>query len=681
MMQRKFLSGKKRSVLSIVLLIMAMGVNAQLALVNCKAELKNDILKLNNNTIEAQYLWNNGDLVEQNILEIESNNNLAFKSSSKSGFHMPGLNNKPEKSNLAVTKVVNDLFYNDHVKVEVLVDYKQLQLKRVLRLYPNSSAIFTEYYLKLKASQGANSAEGRSCINQVALDGRNLLMKSVKFTGHTDGSNNLVSEQEALSYSRIAFNGNILTVKNKQKQQGLFLYKKAPLSEAYSGYEGLDFEARGGEIKVFGIGCKWSDLKVNEWTKGYTLAVGIAKSDSEYDMLMALRQAQMAESNYNAQRDDMVLMNTWGDRSKDGRLSESFIMNELDKCKELGVTHFQLDDGWQSGLSHNSAFKGKNKAWAKWAVKDWMPHAERFPNGLEPVVKKAEQLNIQLGLWFNPSSHNDYEAWENDADILIGLYNRYGIRIFKIDGMQINNKKGEEQFLKFYEKVIRETKGNVYFNLDVTAGKRFGYHFLHMNNNIFLENRYTDSGNYYPFRTLRNLWMLSRYMPAQSLQIEFLNKWRNTNKYGDDTQAPNKLSFDYLFAVTCMAQPLAWFEASGLPNEAFSTASVIKEYNKLRNSIHAGTILPIGNQPDGYSWTGFQSIINDKEGYIIVYREQTEQSNGTVKTWLKKGQKIKLTKVLGDGKGQMSTVVKGDQSIDFTLPKVNSFALYKYKVQ
>ncbi len=680
-MQLNDLSGKKRCVLSIVLLLMAMSVSAQLSLVNCKTELKNGILKLSNNIIETQYLWNNGDLIDQSIHEIEFNKTIVFKPSSKSGFHMPGLKNKPEKSNLTVTKIVNDLFYNDHLKVEVLVDYKQIQLKRVLRLYPNSSAIFTAYYFKLKAGQVANITKGRSCINQIALEGRNLLMKAVKFSGRTDDSNNLVSEQEALSYFRISFNGNILTVKNKQKQQGLFLYKKAPLAEAYSGYEGLDFEAQGGRIKVFGLGCKWSDLKENEWTKGYTLAVGIAKSDCEYDMLMALRQAQMAESNYDAQRDDMVMMNTWGDRSKDGRLSEEFIINELDECKELGITHFQLDDGWQSGLSHNSAFKGKNKAWEKWEVKDWMPHAQRFPNGLEPVVKKAKQLNIQLGLWFNPSSHNDYEAWENDANILIGLYNRYGIRIFKIDGMQINNKKGEQQFLKFYEKVIRETKGNVYFNLDVTAGKRFGYHFLHMNNNIFLENRYTDWITYYPFRTLRNLWMLSKYMPAQFLQIEFLNKWRNAEKYGDDPQAPNKLSFDYLFAITAMAQPLAWFEASGLPKEAFKTAPLIKKYNKLRNDIHAGTILPIGNEPNGYEWTGFQSIVNDKQGFVIVYREQTEQADGVVKTWLKEGQKIKLTKLLGEGEKQLTETVYENGNIKISLPANNSFVLYKYQIQ
>ena len=31
---------------------------------------------------------------------------------------------------------------------------------------------------------------------------------------------------------------------------------------------------------------------------------------------------------------------------------------------------------------------------------------------------------------------------------------------------------------------------------------------------LFVENRYTDFGNYYPHRTLRNLWMLARYVPC-----------------------------------------------------------------------------------------------------------------------------------------------------------------------
>lgn len=64
--------------------------------------------------------------------------------------------------------------------------------------------------------------------------------------------------------------------------------------------------------------------------------------------------------------------------------------------------------------------------------------------------------------------------------------------------------------------------------------------------NVFLENRYTDWQNYYPYWTLRNLWMLSKYVPAERLQIEFLNKWRNAGKYAGDRFAPANYGFGYL---------------------------------------------------------------------------------------------------------------------------------------
>lgn len=54
--------------------------------------------------------------------------------------------------------------------------------------------------------------------------------------------------------------------------------------------------------------------------------------------------------------------------------------------------------------------------------------------------------------------------------------------------------------------------------VDETAGRRGGYHYLNEYGNLFLENRYTDWTNYYPYTTLRNLWMLSKYVPAEKFQ-------------------------------------------------------------------------------------------------------------------------------------------------------------------
>jgi len=213
-------------------------------------------------------------------------------------------------------------------------------------------------------------------------------------------------------------------------------------------------------------------------------------------------------------------------------------------------------------------------------------------------------------------------------------------------------------------------------NLDATAGRRGGYFFFNEYGNIFLENRYTDWQNYYPYWTLRNLWILSAYVPPQTLQIEFLNKWRNREKYGDDRFAPDRYSFDYLFAITIAAQPLAWLEAANLPEEAFQTGEVIQKYRSIQHDFHTGDIFPIGEEPSGKSWCGFQSV-KGNEGYILVFREDNEWNRQDIMCFFDAGETVQFTPILGNGK-EFNAVVTTGKKIGFTLPSPNSYALYHY---
>ena len=281
----------------------------------------------------------------------------------------------------------------------------------------------------------------------------------------------------------------------------------------------------------------------------------------------------------------------------------------------------------------------------------------------------------------NPSIQNDFADWQKDAQAIIGLYKKYGICCFKIDGLQIPTKTAEQNLRRLFDTVLEQTNYEVIFNLDATAGRRGGYHYMNEYGNIFLENRYTDWGNYYPYRTLRNLWMLSRYVPAEKMQIEFLNKWRNADKYDvADPFAPARYSFDYLFAITLAAQPLAWMEASNLPEEAYITASLLKKYQPLQLRFHQGVILPIGEEPSGRSWTGFQSTVSGTQGYLVVYREDNEQARGTIDTWLPEGKKVTFTPVMGSGK-KFAAKVGAQGRVSFELNDKNSFTLYQYEVK
>ena len=42
-------------------------------------------------------------------------------------------------------------------------------------------------------------------------------------------------------------------------------------------------------------------------------------------------------------RDDMIVMNTWGDRGEISRITESFCLEQMKACANLGISHFQID--------------------------------------------------------------------------------------------------------------------------------------------------------------------------------------------------------------------------------------------------------------------------------------------------------------------------------------------------
>jgi alpha-galactosidase len=517
-------------------------------------------------------------------------------------------------------------------------------------------------------------------LDRLQLKGNHWSARTVEFFDYTDWNDNLITERTWLPYRRNTYRGNLLFAHDVATRQGFFFLKEAPCSSTQLHYNGSDFVADFSDFMVVGLGIVSNDVKPDSWIRIYGCVIGIYTGD-EQEALTALRLYQKQLRHHTAAQDEMIMLNTWGDRSQDAKIDEAFCLAELDRAARMGITLFQLDDGWQSGKSPNSKTAGGSFK-DIWKNTDyWTPNPMKFPHGLKPIVEKGKKLGIRIGLWFNPSIQNDFADWQKDAQAIIGLYKKYGICCFKIDGLQIPTKTAEQNLRRLFDTVLEQTNHEVIFNLDATAGRRGGYHYMNEYGNIFLENRYTDWGNYYPYRTLRNLWMLSRYVPAEKMQIEFLNKWRNADKYdAADPFAPARYSFDYLFAITLAAQPLAWMEASNLPGEAYATASLLKAYQSLQLRFHKGVILPIGEEPSGRSWTGFQSIVSDTEGYLIVYREDNGQAEGTIDTWLPKGKKVTFTPVMGSGR--KSTAKVGAQGkVSFELKDKNSFALYQYRIK
>ncbi|MBP3756958.1 MAG: alpha-galactosidase [Prevotella sp.] len=677
----------------LLLLCLLAGLPAALAEGQGYAILKGDTLRIGNHAIERTFLWNNGALKTIRLV-----NKLSHVT-----IHARG--DQPDfamvKTDVDSAFIKSEWKHSDgvhapHTLVSVWCRQGGFQSLRQFRIYDDCPAIGCDIFVcgsmeALSAADNTANADRKNIesvsdmttqiktptIDRLRLNGNHWRTRVVEFFDYTDWNDNLVALREFYPYRRTGYRGNLLFARNELSGAGFFLLKEAPSSSTQLCYTGADFVCDFADFMVVSPGVLASDITPTEWTRVYGCVVGLWHQ-TELSALTALRSYQKQLRRDASARDEMIMLNTWGDRSQDAKINEDFCMAELDRAKRLGITVFQLDDGWQTGKSPNSKMPGGS---FKDIWKDslyWTPDKRKFPHGLKPIVHKARKLGIRIGLWFNPSIQNDFADWQKDADAVIRLYREYGICCFKIDGLQIPTKRAETNLRCLFERISAETDHQVIFNLDATAGRRGGYHMLNEYGNIFLENRYTDWGNYYPYRTLRNLWQLCRYVPAEKLQIEFLNKWRNRSEYRDDDSfSPANYGFDYLFATAMAAQPLAWMEAANLPEEAFAISTLINSYRAIQHDFHRGIILPIGDEPSGRSWTGFQSITDSLSGYFIVYREDNDASSESLRTFLPDGVEVNVKLIAGNGASFVSTT-SDEGRLRFRLPQKNQFSIYKY---
>ena len=659
------------------------------------ANLVDNVLTLETGRICRRYRWNGGNLVSIDISRPEADQRWTLDAG-QTDLVLPGLDGPAEDAGLNVMVVPATRVAPRYLRAEVLFRLGDLWVRRVFHLYEDVPAIACDFYLKGAAPgswTGVSTQPGAlqnietasllkrhqvqsPIVERIAPLAAHLDLRCVRFLDITDRRNTLVEEQSRIPYrSHEPMTGNLLLIRDTFAGAALFVLKEAPCSDIQLARPPADFLCSREELLALGLGLDTTDLRPDEWVRGYGFVTGVA-GDDDQSLLTALREYQGHVRPHDSSRDDMIMVNTWGDRNMETALSESFAIAELEAAARLGATHLQLDSGWQKGCAH--AADGSGSLEGIWERDDyWDVRPETFPNGFEPVVARSRELGIELCLWFNPSRDDSYAHWRDDADALIRLYRRYGVRIFKIDGIDIPDKRADIRLRATFDRVLEATDNQVAFNLDLTAMRRGGYHYFNEYGTLFLENRYTDWSNYYPHWTLRNLWMLSRYVPPQAFQIEFLNVWRNADKYAaDDPLAPHRVPFAYCFATTMMAQPLCWFEASRLPEEAFAIAELVRVYRSHMKQIHAGRIFPIGEEPSGRSWTGFQSV-GDGEGYLLVFREHNDRPSADLELWGVKDCELSLELIAGIGEG--GRVAVGESGgLNVELPAPFSFALYRY---
>ncbi len=602
-------------------------------LITCYFRRSGNTISIGNSLIERTW-----DICEHGLRSValinKSLGNICKSEVAIPSFHYEGLtfNKYRENSFLQfalqeITQLSNmDSLYsvpNLEVVAYFLDEIHGIEIKNHIIVYEDTPVIKT--YTEIKSVNFPSGEffndERINCFDIVPVP-QDAKFDSREFFTRTDFTNDLIMlKKEAIDFDK----GNILFSDNLNDK--MFILKESPcFTDQRKECKG-NFWIDKGYIKVLGTGIRPEEISDSKFRRTYACITGVFSNGFD-EGIRALKLTQKNLYLMEISKNCMLVANPWGDRNCPNAICEEFVINELEVCHKMGITHYQIDDGWQKGKSFKRMNRNENIESDYWDI-----DPTKFPKGFSPIVELAKSFEIILSLWFAPNFNKLYEEIDAETAVLKKMHDAYGISIFKIDGVKLRNKDTEERIEYMFRKLRDISNGEIYFNLDLTADPRSGYFMFLEYGILFLENRYTDWGNYYPTLTLKNLWDLSLFIPTKRLQIEFLNLSRNPDKYDEkgDFQPPSDYSTEFAFAITMFANPLAWCEVSRLDEKSLASySSMIALYKRHSDEIANGDIFPIGNRPDGNTFTGFQSHNHLSEcGFIIVYKENALESEFT----------------------------------------------------
>lgn len=497
-------------------------------------------------------------------------------------------------------------------------------------------------------------------LDAVAFEGRHRKMTAYSLYDYSDFRSQPVRSSTYALYhtGRNDEQGSVFHVQNMLDGEELLLVKNAPVCQSHLAHITPDLRQDGKYLYICGAGVDYRCLPAGE-LELYGSTVGVGK-----DLLRAHRDLLRA---MNRGKGTLFSMeNTWGDRNLDAKLCDAFVQKEIDTAAEIGIDFVQIDDGWSKGtVDTQDGFI--SHVWEGYYTNNpdyWTVSKKKFPNGLKPVCDYGREKGVEVGLWFSPDSEDEFTHWMDDADTLYRFYTECGIRYFKLDGIHMETKPAEKRMTAMLEELTRRSSNDIMFQMDVTAGKRFGFVYHREHGTLFVENRYTDFANYYPHTTLRNLWLLSKLVPTRQVQFEFLNNRRNLDKYGDDPLAPGCYGMDYLFATTMVSNPLVWMELSELDRADIPVLRrVVSVWKNHRDALYRADVTPIGQEPSGFSFTGFYADCGDAEGYVLLFRELTEEHCFTFRIPALMGKQFGIEILDDSGKSTLEPTEDGIRSV------------------
>ena len=295
------------------------------------AFLKGDTLRIGNNYMERAMLWNNGAPVTISLTDKQHGKTIPAQGKQPDFSIVKGI---PTDATFTVNEIPTNGIHASYLQATVACTIGSLNIERRYRIYADCPAIACDTYLKGQVELYQNKEDNRSnadrkniehtadmatgvktpTLDRLQLSGNHWSARTIEFFDYTDWNDNLVTGRTWLPYRRNTYRGNLLFAHDVVTRQGFFFLKEAPSSSTQLHYPGSDFVADFSDFMVVGLGIASHDVKPDSWTRVYGCVTGIY-TGGEQEALTALRLYQKQLRHHTAAQDEMIMLNTWGDRT------------------------------------------------------------------------------------------------------------------------------------------------------------------------------------------------------------------------------------------------------------------------------------------------------------------------------------------------------------------------------
>lgn len=650
-----------------------------------KVNLGIDRISVSTGAIERVWQWTGKGLVTVSLRDVGSNKEWAVNPHHACDWNMPGALDDSSEGVLVGTQsrvCDDDGFSNQCIEVVSTIRYEaaKLEIQHVVWVFPDAPGLRVQIRAKaLPGFEPKGKPAGESAYNDCgatfpkpsaraeylpldfSIRNERLYWGYYNNPGNRhDQSQDMLKEQTVKGWP-IFLREDIDWASGVAVQYGdvgVMLVKESPKTVNQPAHYTGAFHANPTGLVSTGWGLTPAEIVPDSFRECWA-NWSIVYQGGEDGLQLALKRFDAARYPVFPKRDLFILSNSWGPANPWGAqfTAEDFVMKEIPVLADLGVDVMQVDDGWQRSGDGPDA-------------KDFLP---KYTNGWKDIKAACDHVGLRLGLWVAVRN-------ADPAHLKVNL-DELGFITWKADFEHLSNRADYENRIARYREVMKHAWMKNQFTLcPEYDDPRYGWYFAKEYGSIYFQNiqeAKPDHLTMVPFHVLRQHWLMTKYFPANKLQVMLQNPKR-VGQYSDGRQHGHGYCFAMgLPFVPCFFQSGQYLDAEGKRE----LKELIALYKSCREDLFTSTTFPIGDLPDNESWSGFQMVSTAKlgAGHLLLFRElHNGETSHAIQLKFLAGKNLKIENLRS---GESRTVAVSDSgAVEFTIPTPADYQLLRYTV-